>query len=1168
MTQLQKRNSSESVLAVLPVPDKKTTEWGQLYGAAQGLAIAEHAARTSGMLLVVAPSMPELLRIEAELDTFAAEMDVHAFVEWETLPYDQVSPHQDIISQRIRTLYALGQKTGGILLITASALMQRVAPRAFLDQHALVIKRQQRLAPEEFRRQLTEAGYRHVTQVEEHGEFTVRGSILDLFPMTSDNPFRIEFFDDEIESIRTFDADTQRSIEKVKDIELLPAHEFPLNEAGIAHFRRAFRNAFEAESKVSPVYEAVSRGNAPNGIEYYAPLFFEDMATIFDYLPQTVSTVLLDGASTAMDRFQESTDERYEQRRHDVERPLLPPAQLYLNPEQTREKLATLETISIRGAKIDTTINTGAGFNFPTVAPGIYPVNARAEKPLQALQDFLSAFKGRVLFVAESAGRREAMMDQLIGNDIRPTGVDSWRDFLSSNNPLSISALNLDDGLLLPDSASEGGGIAVITETQFGRGRVKVRERKRATRDSDAIIANLTDLSIGDPVVHIDHGVGRYQGLTLLSVGDTETEFLTLHYAGEDKLYVPVSALHLISRYTGASSDSAPLHKLGTDTWQKVKRRAAEKAYDVAAELLEIHARRAAREGYAFPATSDNYALFSEAFPFEETRDQLSAIEAVVEDLRSPRSTDRVVCGDVGFGKTEVAMRAAFVAVDAGKQVALLVPTTLLATQHEQNFKDRFSEWPVQIESVSRFNTAAEHKDILQRLASGKIDIIIGTHRLLQKDVKYHNLGLVIVDEEHRFGVRHKEHMKTLRAEIDIVTLTATPIPRTLNMGLAGLRDLSIIATPPQHRHAIKTFVGEWSDVQIREACERELARGGQVYFLHNEVASIERITRTLEEIVPGAKVRFAHGQMRETELEAVMYDFYHQRFNILVSTTIIESGIDVPSANTIIINRADKLGLAQLHQLRGRVGRSHHRAYAYLIAPPKAARSADAEKRLSAIESLEDLGVGFTLATHDLEIRGAGDLLGDEQSGQIQAIGFTLYTELLDRAVKALKAGKLPDYDTPLAQSTEVDLGSPALLPESYMPDVHIRLILYKRIAHAPDDDALRELKVELIDRFGLLPPQTETLFSAIHFKQRCMALGIERLEVHAAGGRLVFDDKPAIDTMALIKLIQTKPTVYRFDGKKVLRFTQELEEPDARNQFLDTLLNTLSPPTDKQDG
>ncbi len=1166
MTQLQKRNSNDSVLAVLPVPDKKATEWGQLYGAAQGLAIAEHAARTPGLLLVVAPSMPELLRIEAELETFASGFDVHAFVEWETLPYDQVSPHQDIISQRIRTLYALGQQTSGILLITASALMQRVAPRSFLDQHALVIERQQRIAPEDFRRQLTEAGYRHVTQVEEHGEFTVRGSILDLYPMTSAHPYRIEFFDDEIESIRTFDADTQRSIEKVRDIELLPAHEFPLNEAGIAHFRRAFRNAFEAESKVSPVYEAVSRGNAPNGIEYYAPLFFESMATMFDYLPPTVSTVLLDGALPAMDQFQESTDERYEQRRHDVERPLLPPTQLYLSPDETRDKLADLGSISIRGAKIDTTIDKTRGFNFPTVAPGLYPVNARAEKPLQALQEFLASFKGRVLFVAESAGRREAMMDQLIGNDIRPTGVNDWADFLRTDQSVSISALNLDHGLLLPES-QQGLGIAVITETQFGRGRVKVRERKRATRDSDAIIANLTDLSIGDPVVHIDHGVGRYQGLTLLKVGDTETEFLTLHYSGEDKLYVPVSALHLISRYTGASPDSAPLHKLGTDTWQKVKRRAAEKAYDVAAELLEIHARRAAREGFAFPESSDNYAVFSDAFPFEETRDQLAAIEAVVDDLRSPRSTDRVVCGDVGFGKTEVAMRAAFVAVDAGKQVALLVPTTLLATQHEQNFKDRFSDWPVQIESVSRFNSAAEHKDILQRLAAGKIDIIIGTHRLLQKDVKYHNLGLVIVDEEHRFGVRHKEHMKTLRAEIDIVTLTATPIPRTLNMGLAGLRDLSIIATPPQHRHAIKTFVGEWSDVQIREACERELARGGQVYFLHNEVASIERITRTLEEIVPGAKVRFAHGQMREAELESVMYDFYHQRFNILVSTTIIESGIDVPSANTIIINRADKLGLAQLHQLRGRVGRSHHRAYAYLIAPPKAARSADAEKRLSAIESLEDLGVGFTLATHDLEIRGAGELLGDEQSGQIQAIGFTLYTELLDRAVKALKAGKLPDYDTPLAQSSEVDLGSPALLPESYMPDVHIRLILYKRIAHAPDDDALRELKVELIDRFGLLPPQTETLFATVHYKQRCIALGIERLEVNAGGGRIVFDDKPNIDTMALIKLVQTQTNVYRFDGKKVLRFSQELEEPDARDQFLDTLLKTLTPPKQTQE-
>jgi len=1142
--------------SLLPTPPTAVPNWGKLYGAAQGLALCQLAEARAGLLVVVAPNMPQLLRTEAEIQFFCAEtQQVQSFVEWETLPYDRVSPHQDIISQRIRTLYALSTQKQGILLITVSALMQHLAPQEFLDQHALLIKTGQRLAPDELRERLTDAGYRHVSQVEEHGEFTSRGSILDLFPMTSEQPLRLEFFDDEIESIRHFDAETQKSVAKVTSLELLPAHEFPLNEAGITHFRRAFRNAFEAECKISPIYQAVSDGNAPAGIEYYSPLFFDAMATLFDYLPKQTHFAMLEGSESAISTFWESTQERYEQRRHDIERPILAPTSLYLDPQQTLAKIQSHPMVTVQQSEIDTeTVKTSA-FNFPTQAPGLYPVNARLAEPMGALQLFLSEFNGRVLLVAESTGRRETLLDQLIGNKINPSTEESWQSFVSGDNALGLTTALLDHGLCLPEA-----GLAVITESQLGSGRIQQRQRRRVTRDSDAIIANLTDLNIGDPVVHIDNGVGRYRGLTMLAIGDIETEFLTLQYAGEDKLYVPVSALHLISRYSGASPEAAPLHRLGSDTWQKVKRRAAEKAHDVAAELLEIHARRAARKGHAFPASSDNVAAFSAAFPFEETPDQESAIEAVVRDLRSEQPTDRVVCGDVGFGKTEVAMRAAFVAVDGGKQVAILVPTTLLAQQHHQNFLDRFSEWPVQIESLSRFNTAKEHKEILQRTADGKIDIIIGTHRLLQKDVKYKNLGLVIVDEEHRFGVRHKEHMKALRSEIDIVTLTATPIPRTLNMGLAGMRDLSIIATPPAHRHAIKTFVGEWSDGQIREACERELARGGQIYFLHNEVASIERITRTLEEIVPSATVRFAHGQMRESELEAVMFDFYHQKFNLLVSTTIIESGIDIPSANTIIINRADRLGLAQLHQLRGRVGRSHHRAYAYLIAPPKASLTADAEKRLSAIESLEDLGVGFTLATHDLEIRGAGELLGDEQSGQIQEIGFTLYSELLQRAVDALKSGKLPDYDKPLAQASEVDLGVPALLPSDYIPDVHIRLILYKRISHAEDQEALRELKVELIDRFGLLPAATDNLFSAIALKQKCIKLGIERLEANAGGGRLVFSDNPSIDTTALISLIQTRASEFRFDGQKTLRFTGDLSEDDGRQAFLTDLLQILT--------
>ncbi len=1145
---------NDANVTLLPLAKATQKRWGQLYGSAESLAIAEFALQSDALVVVVAANTPDLLNLEAELGFYCQpDTPMQTFSDWETLTYDRVSPHQDIISQRIRTLYALPKQEKGILLITAAALMQRLPPRNFLEQHALIIHAGENLQLEQFRERLVDAGYRNVAQVEERGEFAVRGSILDLYPMSSNLPFRVEFFDEEIETIRTFDPDTQRGLDKATTIELLPAHEFPLNEDGIKLFRRQFRNTFEAESKNSPLYEDVSAGRAPSGIEYYWPLFFEEMADIFDYLPPNANFIHVDGADDGMQIFWDTTAERYEQRRHDVERPILAPNQLFIEPEQMHKRLKAFHCISTQRFEIENTARSG--LNYPTKTPDLYPVDARSERPMGPLQDFITNFKGRVLFVAESTGRREALLDQLVGNRLTPETVEDWPSFLKSERNLCLTTASLDRGILVPEAK-----VAVITESQLGAGRIKRRERRRPTRDSDAIIANLTDLSIGAPVVHLDHGVGRYQGLTSMNVGGMENEFVTIHYAGDDKLYVPVSSLHLISRYTGSSAEGAPLHKLGSDAWQKAKRKAAEKAYDVAAELLEIHARRAARTGFAFPSDSSNYTIFSDAFAFEETPDQIGAIDSVVNDLRSNQPTDRVVCGDVGFGKTEVAMRAAFVAVDAGKQVAVLVPTTLLAKQHHQNFLDRFADWPIQIESLSRFVKPKDQKVILNKLSAGGIDIIIGTHKLIQKDVKYKNLGLVIIDEEHRFGVRHKEHMKALRSEVDIVTLTATPIPRTLNMGLAGMRDLSIIATPPQHRHAIKTFVGEWSDVQIREACERELTRGGQIYFLHNEVATIERITRTLEEIVPSAKIQYAHGQMRESDLEAVMADFYHQRFNILVATTIIESGIDIPSANTIIINRADKLGLAQLHQLRGRVGRSHHRAYAYLITPPKGVMSKDAEKRLSAIESLEDLGVGFTLATHDLEIRGAGELLGEGQSGQIQEIGFTLYTELLERAVKALKSGELPDYDTPLAHGTEVDLGVPALLPQDYVADIHHRLILYKRIGAAKSEIELKELKIELIDRFGLLPQQTSNLFDVMQIKLRCAELGIERLEMNAQGGRILFNKKPNIDSMALITLIQKHANTYRFDGQQMLRISQDFDDAEQTSKFIDTLLDKLA--------
>ena len=1140
--------------SLLPKSASSKKRWGQLYGATESLAIAEFALSHTGLTVVVAPNTPELLQLEAELAFFTpAGTPLVTFGDWETLTYDRVSPHQEIIAQRIRTLAALPTLHQGIVLVSAGAMMQRLPPVEFLGQHALMIKPGDSLSIDEFRERLVDAGYRNVSQVEEHGEFAVRGSILDLYPMSSSVPYRIECFDEDIETIRSFDPDTQRGKDKVDEVSLLPAYEFPMNEDGIQHFRRSFRNRFDAESKNCPLYREVSEGRAPAGIEYYMPLFFENTSTLMDFLPTDTRVLSVADAFGAMESFYENTEERYEQRRHDVERPILEPSELYVPPEKWIAGLKVFSPILTQRFEIEKT--GSSAINVKSDSPGLYPIEPRGERPMGALEDFVQGFKGRTLLVAESTGRRETLLDQLIGNRLPTETVDDWEAFQRSDRPLCITVASIDRGMLL-----HAQGIALVTENQLGSNRVRQRQRRKPTRDADAIIANLSDLHIGDPVVHIDHGVGRYQGLTGLSIGGFESEFLTLHYAGDDKLYVPVSSLHLIARFTGADSDTAPLHKLGSDAWQKAKRKAAEKAYDVAAELLEIHARRAARKGYAFPVDDSNNQLFADAFPFETTPDQQRAIDDVVSDLKSSQPTDRVVCGDVGFGKTEVAMRAAFAAVDGGKQVAVLVPTTLLAKQHYQNFLDRFSDWPVQIESLSRFSTAKEQKAVLDRLASGGVDIVIGTHKLLNKDIRYNNLGLVIIDEEHRFGVRHKEHMKALRSEVDILTLTATPIPRTLNMGLAGLRDLSIIATPPAHRHAIKTFVGEWDDNQIKEACERELARGGQVYFLHNEVNSIERITASLQELLPSARIRFAHGQMREAELESCMVDFYHQRFNILVCTTIVESGIDVPTANTILINRADKLGLAQLHQLRGRVGRSHHRAYAYLITPPQAVMTADAEKRLAAIESLEDLGVGFTLATHDLEIRGAGELLGEGQSGQIQAIGFTLYHELLERAVDALKSGKLPDHDKPLAQGTEVDLGVPALLPEDYVPDVHQRLILYKRIANAQDTESLRELKVELIDRFGLLPPQTDNLFHSMRMKQRCQELGIERLEMGNSGGRLVFSSEPKIDPMTIILLIQKEPNRYKFDGKQTLRIVEEFDTGDDLDEFLNALFDRLS--------
>ncbi|MGD8812662.1 MAG: transcription-repair coupling factor, partial [Thioalkalispiraceae bacterium] len=1058
------------------------------------------------------------------------------------------SPHQDIVSERLTALYRLPGLQKGILIVSAQTLMQRICPRSYLQANSLLLDIGQQLNLDEMRLQLENSGYHCVSSVVEHGEFAVRGSLLDLFPMGSNKPLRIELFDDEIESIRSFDPETQRSIEKIDKVRLLPAREFPLNKDAVSRFRKAYRSHFEGEAKNSVVYRDVSNGIAPPGIEYYLPLFFEQTETLFDYLPENSLLMLTDDVAHAVDKQWEEIKERYEQRRHDRDRPLLNPAELALQPQEVFASAKQYRRVELQHFEHE----ASNACNFSTSAPPLLNLDVRAERPTAVLEKFISEFKGRILFAAESSGRREYLIDLLRDHDIYPSPVDNWQAFFNSDIAMAITTAPLEQGLLIhqPD-------IAVIAEPQlFGAQVMQRRRRRAAQRDTDSIIRNLAELTINAPVVHEEFGVGRYLGLQTLDVGENPAEFLTLEYAGGDKLYVPVSSLHLISRYTGSAPETAPLHKLGSGQWEKARRKASERVRDVAAELLDIYARREARSGYTYHIDDAAYRAFAAGFPFEETPDQQTAIENVIANMRSDKPMDHLVCGDVGFGKTEVAMRAAFIAVQDGKQVAVLAPTTLLTQQHAENFRDRFSDWPVRVESISRFGSKKEQEKILHDLQQGKIDIIIGTHKLLQKDVKYRNLGLVIIDEEHRFGVRQKETFKALRSEVDILTLTATPIPRTLNMAMSGMRDLSIIATPPAKRLAIKTFVSEWNNAQIKEACLREIRRGGQVYFVHNEVETIEKMANKLIELIPEATVHFAHGQMRERDLERVMSDFYHQRFNILVCTTIIETGIDIPTANTIIINKADRFGLAQLYQLRGRVGRSHHRAYAYLLVQSQKAITADARKRLEAIESIESLGTGFTLATHDLEIRGAGELLGDEQSGQMIEIGYSMYTELLERAVNALKQGKEPELDKPLHQGTEIDLNIPALIPDDYLPDVHERLIMYKRIANASNDDELKELQVEMIDRFGLLPEQTKNLVEITRLKLRATPLGIEKIELADSGGRIVFNKEPDIDPMKIIQLIQTQANFYKLDGSEKLRISKPLDSKEKRFEEISNLL------------
>jgi len=1141
----------------VPTAANRRLRWHQLYGSAAALALAEATQLDRRLYVVIADAARELERLTAELRFFVGEpLPLLTLPDWEVLPYDLFSPHPDIISERLRTLFELPRVQHGCLVVAADTLMQRLPPKNYVQGRAFELTVGANIALEPFRQRLVEAGYASVSQVVSRGEFAVRGSLLDVFPMGAAAPLRIDLFDDRIEAIRRFDPETQRSLDALQNIRLLPAREVSLDPDAVKEFRRRFRTRFEGDPTKTSIYRGVSEGIAPAGIEFYLPLFFDGTARLFDYLPADAVIVHDAALPGALIKAWQDVETRYEDRRHDIERPVLRPAELFLEPAELDARLSAFSSITLDAFKADTELQGAAANvrNFPTTAPRELRIDVRAEQPLAPLDAFLEEFDGRVLIAADSPGRREVLQEMVRAHGHDITAVQGWDAFATGSVALALTVAPDLEGLTLTAPR-----IALISEAQLFGARARQERRRKRAADPEAILRDLQDLNPGAPVVHEEYGVGRYVGLQAMQVAGQPGEFLVLEYLDGDRVYVPVHALHLVSRYTGAAPESAPLHKLGTDQWAKARRRAAEQIRDVAAELLDLYARRKAQQGLRLAINELDYQAFANAFPFEETEDQAQAIRQVLADLASERPMDRIVCGDVGFGKTEVAMRAAFVAVQAGKQVAVLAPTTLLAQQHLTNFRDRFADWPVRVESLSRFGNAKETQATIEGLERGSVDIVIATHRLLHSHARFKDLGLLIIDEEHRFGVRDKERVQALRANVHVLTLTATPIPRTLNMALGGLRDLSLITTPPAERLAIKTFVIEWHGPTVREAGLRELRRGGQIYFVHNEVRTIEKLAGEVQTLLPEAKVRIGHGQMRERDLEQLMVDFYHRRFDLLVCTTIIESGIDVPTANTIVINRADHMGLAQLHQLRGRVGRSHHRAYAYLIAPPRRALAGDAAKRLEAIESMEELGAGFVLATHDLEIRGAGELLGEQQSGQMTEIGLALYLDLLEQAVQALKEGREPALDKPLAAATEVELRLPAFLPEAYVADVHVRLGLYNRIAAAASAEALDELSAEIYDRFGPLPAVAHSLLKLAKLKLAARASGVRRLDLGPQGGSVMFEERNRIDAATVVRMIQKAPREYRLEGPLKLRISRALPTEEARFEFAAELLKGL---------
>jgi transcription-repair coupling factor (superfamily II helicase) len=1133
---------------------KDQSDWASLGSTAKALTIAESATNFNGISLVITATSAEAVALRRAINFFLQgnTIETRVFPDWETLPYDLFSPHQDIISDRIQILSELPNLKQGVLVIPLPSLIHKLPPTDFLVSRLFDYQVNETLDRDKLHNQLNKAGYQRVDTVYEHGEYAFRGSIIDIFPMGEKAPFRIDLLDNDIESLRIFDTETQRTISSVEQLRLLPAREFPLDKEGINQFLNRWHDNFDQSTIDCPVYKDVKQGIAPQGIEYYLSLFFNQTATLFDYLPNQTQVFMQGDLYTTANTLWQDINRRFTEYGVDPQRPLLEPVEIFITVEDLFAEFRQLNIIfkEANASELQDHIKSG----IPEIS-----VNSKQSNPLEQLEQFILSIPTDIhlLFCAESAGRKEAVTELLVGNGIKPKTFDSWHEFNASDETIGICIYPIDEGFYCNQRK-----ICLITEGElFGQQVMQRRRRSSASESPDYIFKSLAELKIGAPVVHLDHGVGRYNGLILLSVDGSEQEFLTLIYADDAKLYVPVSSLHMISRFSGSGDETtAPLHRLGSDKWDKAKKKAAEKVRDTAAELLDIYSRRAAIQGFSCQDNEEEYRQFCSEFPFEETADQLTTIEAVRKDLLSSQPMDRLVCGDVGFGKTEVAMRAAFTVVSSNKQVVILVPTTLLAHQHLENFRDRFANWPIQVEELSRFKAAKEQQQVIKQVEAGKVDILISTHKLLHANIDFSQLGLMIIDEEHRFGVRQKEQLKALRTSVDMLTMTATPIPRTLNMSMHSIRDLSIIATPPAKRLSVKTFIRKKESRVAKEAILREILRGGQVYYLHNDVKTIQRTADELAELVPEARINIAHGQMRERELEKIMSDFYHQRFNVLVCSTIIETGIDIPSANTIIIERADKFGLAQLHQLRGRVGRSHHQAYAYLMTHPEKKLTTDATKRLEAISAAEHLGSGFTLATNDLEIRGAGELLGEEQSGHIQTIGFTLYLEMLDQAVEAIRSGESPNKKLTFDQGIEVNLHIPALIPSSYLPDVNMRLTFYKRLANCQDKQQLHELQVEMIDRFGLLPESVKALFQIAEIRQIGEQIGLKKIEAGPTNGRLQFLQNTKIEPITIIKMVQQNPSKYKLLNNDQLSFTMPMGSPELRLASVYAMLSSLT--------